>query len=494
MTKGIRLRRRWAFLVVVCLAAAITGGLYLSSRRFKTAEFTPGDPAVDALRQSLEDANIVILVLDATRADHLGCYGCPRETTPNIDQLAKSSVLMERHFSQSAETKSSTACLLTAQYCDTNLADGPRAFIPGTFTMEAGLEAAGFSTLLISSNLKACPLYGIGDDFQYSVWDRQLEALAEQGEERYDPRVALRAFGNWLEDHPDERFFAYLHLLPPHYPYGQPEEFTELFKGLEPVNFEPGGVPFPERIPKPVPEPPALPEWINLYDANLRYADWAVGEVEKLLRDAGKLDNTLFIITSDHGESFGEHGHVWHGRSPYDEACHIPLVVRFPGEQLAGRRIGALTESVDVLPTLFDLVMAGYPSAAIQGQSLVPLLAGSAESVSDYAYCRAGGGPSKYLVRSKDHALVLYANGEWRALYDLENDPGQRQNIFAAHGDLAEPMIAAFEQFAREQRRPPMDFLDPNAVMPPLPEVPEIALSPEDRARVNRIADLGYLR
>ena len=143
MTKGIRLRRRWALLVVVCLAAAIAGGLYLSSRRFRSAEFTPGNPAVDALRQSVRDANIVILVLDATRADHLGCYGYPRETTPNIDRLAKSSVLFESHFSQSAETKSSTSCLLTSQYCDTNLADGPRAFIPGTFTMEAGLEAAG---------------------------------------------------------------------------------------------------------------------------------------------------------------------------------------------------------------------------------------------------------------------------------------------------------------------------------------------------------------
>jgi len=494
MAKERRSRRRWAFLVVVGIAAAIAGGLYLSSKRFKAAEFTPGDAAVDALRQSVKGANIVILVLDATRADHLGCYGYPRETTPNIDRLATSSVLFERHFSQSAETKSSTACLLTSQYCDTNLADGPRAFIPGTFTMEAGLEAAGFSTLLVSSNLKACPLYGIGDDFQDSVWDRQLEALAEEGEERYDPRVALRAFGNWLEDHPDPRFFAYLHLLPPHYPYGQPEEFTHLFAGLEPVKFEPGGVPFPERIPKPMPEPPPLPEWINLYDANLRYADWAVGEVERLLRHTGTFENTLFIVTSDHGEGFGEHGHVWHGRSPYDEGCHIPLVVRFPGEQLAGRRIGALTESVDVLPTLFDLVMAGYPSAGIQGQSLVPLLAGSAESISDYVYCRVGGGPSKYLVRSEDYALILYSNGEWRAFYDLGNDPGQRENVIAASRDLAEPMVAAFEQFAREQRRPPLDFLDPDAVMSPLPEVPAIALSPEDRARVNRIADLGYLR
>jgi len=494
MAGKTNVRRRWWFLAAVLLAAGILGGLYRSSERFKAAEFAPGSPGVDALRQSVKDANIVILVLDATRPDHVGCYGYPRDTTPNLDRVAESSVLFERHFSQSAETKSSTSCLLTSQYCDTNLADGPRALIPGTFTMEAGLEAAGFSTLLISSNLKACPLYGIGDDFRYSVWDRQLEALAKEGEERYDPRVALRAFGEWLQENSDTRFFAYLHLLPPHYPYGQPEEFTELFKGLKPVNFEPGDVPFPERIPKPVPTPPPLPEWINLYDANLRYADWAVGEVEKLLRESGEFENTLFIITSDHGEAFGEHGHLWHGRSVYDEGCHIPLIVRFPGEQLAGTRVEALTESIDLLPTVFDLVMAKYPSTGIQGQSLLPLLAGDTDSAADYVYCRGGGSPSKYLVRDEDYTLILYANGEWRAFYDLTNDPGQRQNVIAANRDLADTMRAAFEQFAREQRRPPMDFLDPNAVMGPLPDVPEIELSPEDRARVNRIADLGYLR
>ncbi len=486
-------RLRWS-LPAALLVAGVLGGLYLSSHRSRPAEFTPNTPAVDALRQSMKDANILLLVLDATRADHVGCYGYPRETTPNIDRLAESSVLFERHFSQSAETKSSTACLLTSQYCDTNLADGPRQFIPGTFTMEAGLQAAGFRTLLVSSNLKACPLYGIGADFQDSVWDRQLEALAQQGEERYDPRVALRAFRNWLKDHREARFFAYLHLLPPHYPYGQPEEFTEQFAGLEPVDFEPGSIPFPERIPKPMPAPPPLPEWINLYDANLRFADWAVGEIEKLLQESGKLDNTLLLITSDHGEGFGEHGHVWHGRSVYDEACHIPLLMRFPGRRLAGTRIEALTESIDLLPTIFDLVTAEYPPAGIQGRSLLPLLSGERDPGSHYVYCRGGGGPSKYLVRSRDYALILYSNGEWRALYDLRNDPEQRQNAIAANPDQAETMAAAFEQFARRQRRHPMDFLDPEAVMPPLPEVPEIEMSPEDRARVRRIADLGYLR
>jgi arylsulfatase len=485
-------------LLWVLAGLLILAGLYLGLRhglsgRSDPAEFTPEGPVVDALRGSVRDASIVLLVIDAARADHVGCYGYPRETTPNIDRLAQSSVLFEWHFSQTAETKSSTACLLTSQYADTNLADGPRALIPGTFTMEGGLGRAGFRTLLVSSNLKACPLYGIGDDFQDSIWDRALEGLAEEGERAFHPTVALRAVRQWLADNGDSRFFAYIHFIPPHYPYDQPEAYTELFEGLEPIDFEAGEVAFPERVPRPIPTPPPLPDWINLYDANLRWADWTVGEVEAILGDSGLLDSTLLIVTSDHGEAFGEHGHTWHGRSPHDEACHVPLLIRFPGGKLAGTRIEALTESVDLLPTLFDLVEVEYPAEGIQGRSLLPLIAGDCDSVNDYVFCRAGGSPSKYLVRDKEHALVLASNGEWRVLYDLARDPGQRENVYTKHRAVGEEMADVFRRFAERQRRPPVDFLDPHAVMPPLPDVPEIEMSPEDRARVRRIADLGYL-
>lgn len=488
------MKRLLWLLAGLLLVAALYGGLrYGLSGRFRPAELTPGGPVADSLRESVRDANVVLVIIDATRADHVGCYGYPRETTPNIDRLAESSVLFEWHFSQTAETKSSTACLLTSQYPDTNLADGPRALIPGTFTMEGGLEAAGLRTLLVSSNLKACPLYGIGNDFQDSVWDRDLEALAEEGERNFYPAVALRALQNWLDRNGDTRFFAYLHFIPPHYPYDPPKEYVELFEGLEPIDFEPGQVLFAERVPRPTPQPPPLPDWINLYDANLRWADQTVGQVEAILRDHGLLDNTLLIVTSDHGEAFGEHGHSWHGRSVHDEACHVPLVIKFPGDQLAGRKISALTESVDLLPTIFDLLAAEYPSTGIQGKTLLPLMAGDRESINDHIYCRAGGRPSKYLVRNEHYALVLYSNGEWKALYDLENDPGQRRNAFTANRRAAEEMIDVFRRFAQDQRRPPRDFLDPDAVMPPLPEVPEIEMSPDDRERIRRIADLGYL-
>jgi arylsulfatase len=486
--------------VLIWLAAALlaSAGVYTIAchlRSPRQAPLTPAGGLVDDLRGSVNGANVVVIIMDATRADHVGCYGYRRDTTPTLDGLAKQSVVFARHFSQSAETKSSTACLLTSQYCDTNLADGPRSLIPGTFTMEAGLRRAGFHTLLISANLKASPLYGIGADFRDSIWERQLEPLGRKGEEPFSLTPAvLRAFSDWLGHNQSERFFAYIHLLPPHYPYAQPAEFTGRFAGLEPIGFKPGELPFPEMVPRPFPTPPALPEWINLYDANLRYSDWAVTELIKQLQERRLLDKTLLIVTADHGEAFGEHGHVWHGRSVYDEACHIPLLIRFPNGKLAGTRVPSLTQSIDLLPTVFDLLKVSYPAEGIQGRSLLPVLAGRVGSAHDFVFSRAGGSPSEYLVRGEDYAFMLYSKGRWRALYDLRNDPQERSNVVDANRRTDEQMLAAFRDFAAQQRRPPMDFLEPNAVLPRLPRVPEIPMSPQDRAHVNRIANLGYLR
>lgn len=490
-TRNPRLGLAWA---VVVLALGL--GIYLAGRLWSTgaaraADLTPGTPAVTRLRAVTADANVVLVVLDATRADHVGCYGYPRQTTPTIDRLAADSLLFEWHFSQSTETKSSTATLLTSQYCDTHLSDGPRSLLPGTFTWEQGLAEAGFETALFSSNLKASPVFGIGEDFQHVACDRDLLPFTREGEERARPEVLLRAFEEWLSERGEGRFFAYLHFMPPHYPYFQPEEMTELFRGLEPVAFEPGSLAFPEPLPRPLPTPPALPGWVNLYDANLRYGDWAVGELVELLEDRELWERTLLIVTSDHGEGFGEHGYVWHGKGVYDEECHIPLIIRFPGARAGGRRIEAFSATVDMLPTVFDLLGVRYPAEGVQGHSLLPVMAGEEERARDQVFCRAGGSVPKYLTRNRQHALILFSNGTWRALYDLGQDPEQQVNLIDEQPETAERMLHVFGRFAETQRRPPRDCLDPEAEMPPLPEAPVRGLTPEQE---QQLRNLGYVR
>jgi arylsulfatase A-like enzyme len=233
-----------------------------------------------------------------------------------------------------------------------------------------------------------------------------------------------------------------------------------------------------------------LEQWINLYDANLRWADWAVGEVEALLRRAGLLQNTLLIVTSDHGEAFGEHGYMSHTCGVYDESVHIPLIMRFPGGEGAADRIGALTQTVDLLPTLFDLFEVPTPAEQIQGLSLVPLLSGDADRVRDCVFARDEGEPASYLVRSLRYALIAYRGGELRALYDLEADPGQTHNIIDAHPERADELIQAFREFAETQRRQPVDFIDPGAQPELLPGGPAIRMTDEMRRQLEA---LGYL-
>jgi len=491
MSRRWRGRTLWWILVVAVVAAAAYGGVrYRSANAFQPAAFTPDSPEVEALRSAVEGANIVLVVLDATRADHVGCYGYPRETTPNIDRLAQSAVVFEKHFSQSSETKSSTASLLTSQYCDTHLSDGPRGLLSGTFTLEQGLSRAGLRTAVFSSNLKVSPAFGLATDFDHQECDAELIPRTRAEERWTQPEVLVRAFRAWLEEQDGARFFAYLHFMPPHTPYAQPGEMTELFDGLEPVSFRPGDYEFPEP-PRPVrPTPPALPEWINVYDANLRYGDWAMGEVESALREFGVFDDTLFIVTSDHGEGFGEHGYVWHGRGVYDDNTHIPLVMRLPGGEGGGLRIHTLSQTIDLFPTILDLLRVEYPRNGAQGQSLLPVVAGLTDGVHDCIFARAGGPPSKYLVRSLTHSLILWDNGEWRALYDLESDPGQRQNVMEEQPEAAEELIGVFRDFAEKQRRPPRDFLDPEAEVVPLPSAPLPELTPEQE---KHLRNMGYL-
>ncbi len=491
-------RRRYLWVLWLLFLPLFAFAVYHAYSRwqasaFEAAPFTPDGPEVSRLRGAAQDANLVVCSLDAARADHLGCYGYPRDTTPNLDRLARQSLVFREHFTQYVSTKPSVASLLTSQYSDTHLATEDRTMLEGTFTLVRGLRAAGFRTVLFSSNPNASPGMGIGRDFQEIYDQTDIKPLVRRWEELTRPDPLLTLIGSWLKQHGRSRFFAYIHFDPPHQPYLQPAEMTALFAGRQPPNFQPGDYPFPVGDKKTLATAahPPLPEWINLYDANLRYADWAVGELERLLKEAGVFEHTLFIVTADHGEAFGEHGYIWHERGVYDELTHIPLIVKWPGESGPARSVPALTESVDLLPTVFDLFRIRYPREGVQGRSLLPLIAGIADRVHDYVFCRSDGKPPSYLVRSLRYTLILYGNGKWRALYDLGADPGERHDIIAEQRGEAERLLAAFETFARSQRRPPVDFLSPDAEPAPLPEVPRATLTEEEK---KRLRGLGYLR
>jgi arylsulfatase A-like enzyme len=449
---------------------------------------TPNTGPVAAVRNSVRDANVVIVVLDAARADHLGCYGYPRPTTPNIDHLAAESTVFANHFCQMPLTAGSTTSLFTGLCPDEHgvvyraSPDHRRGF-----TLASAFARRGFRTVLFSANPSASPAVGVGTDFQdaYHRTKPVTEGMC------FSPEALLLQVDDWLQRHRGERFLTYIHFLPPHTPYAQPSRFTNLFAGLDPPgyredSYQPGHFEHPYRpVPRLQPHPP-LPEWINLYDANLSYGDAAVGWLLDLLRDRDLLDSTLLVITSDHGEAFGEHGFTYHAHAIHTEVTHIPLLLRFPGPSKPIRRAQCLSQTIDLLPTLCDLFSVEFPSV-LKGRSLLPVIAGEAERAGEFILAKSYR-PEKYVVRDARHALILFRNPAWDSLYDLTVDPGERRSMLASNAVRAEQLHQCFLDHARSHPSAAR-FLDPEAP----PAAPEAQLADVGAEVGRQLTALGYL-
>jgi arylsulfatase len=481
----------------VRLRSAKPGG-GVSAASAQLGPLAVGEPVLDQLLAGARSANLVVCVIDAARADHVGGYGYPRETTPNMDELAKESVIFRNHFSPYPSTKPSTASLLTGLYPDTHCIVGRKTMDAAIRTLEELLKGAGFHTAFFSSNAVAAPAVGIGGDFERVFVNPSALGSAKkeriglpEGDIWRTPEGLTQVFGKWLSGERRSRFFAYLHFLPPHNPYDAPDELKALFADSPPRGVRYGHFEFPETRPS-YGRMKALPpqQWQNLYDANLRWADWGVGEMVRLLRARDLLDNTLLIVTSDHGEAFGEHGYIYHSHAVYDEFVHIPLLIRFPGRQRLVGDVAALTQTVDLLPTVLDLYQIPHPRGRIQGSSLLSLLNGKMSRLRDYVFATCAEPWPSYLVRDQSWCLILYRGGKLRALYDLRSDPAQAHNVAAEHPDTAARMIAAFRAFAHTQARPLAQFISPTAAAAPVSEVPQSKLPPQTRRELEA---LGYL-
>jgi arylsulfatase A-like enzyme len=153
--------------------------------------------------------------------------------------------------------------------------------------------------------------------------------------------------------------------------------------------------------------------------------------------------------------------------------------------------VPGLSQSIDLLPTLFDLIEAPYPKRGIQGRSVLPLMAGEAEEVNEYIFARTAGKPPSYAVRDHRYLLLLYQGGKLRALYDLEKDPRAVSTIIEQQPEKAAEMIEAFRAFAEAQVAPPLDYVDADAPAPELPPVKEVNVTEEMR---DSLRALGYLK
>jgi arylsulfatase A-like enzyme len=415
--------------------------------------------------------DLVFVSLDTVRRDHASLYGYARETTPALAALGGRSAVFDAAFAQETNTNPSHASMFTGLYPHVHGATNNGVLLPpGVTTLAEILRGAGFRTGgFVSGAAMAARTTGLERGFE--TYDDEFTGIRRDGAET--TRRALE----WLRARtPGERAFLFVHLYDPHGPYLPVGPYTELF-----ADGDPG--PALERIPEyqRVLDPAgqlvtALGDYVRRYDAMIRYADDRLAE----LLAAVDLERSVVVVLSDHGESLGERYHpLDHGGHVTDEQIRIPLVIHVPGA--APARIAAPVETVDLLPTLLELLdVALPPGQPVQGRSVAPLVLGdaprsaerdlvfsSSRALSDrYADRGYALDPARrsHAARSSRWKLVWYpgTQGDYLELYDLAADPGETTNVADAHPRVRDAFAEALRAWLGESGAQAAPAIDPD--------------------------------
>jgi arylsulfatase A-like enzyme len=431
-------RVRWVVTEMV-LAMASLAVLSACSHR-------PADPA----RVDSRDVGVVLIVLDAAGAKHFGVYGNPLPVSPNVDALARDGgTVFERAYAQSAWTLPSTASLLTGRY--PRRRTQPRTVVAGE-TLASSLRAAGFRTAAFSENPYVTAPFGFDQGFDefHEYFPKSLLDERPRDYQADSARPATDAIA-WLAAHPSDRTFLYLHLLTPHSPYVPPPPFRDRFAAPD-ARLD-GSTDTLLRLNEGTLDAsaPDIEQLRLRYLENLAYGDDQVGRVVDALRQAGRLDRTIVIVASDHGEAFREHGVVLHTTTLYEEMIHVPLVLRLPprfGPMPA--RVAGIVELRDLVPTLCHALQT--PCAVGTARSLIhDLRAAAPRPRVARAWTSDGEAIALGAIVTPDRKLVRDRTARRLALFDLARDAGELH-------DLAGVEVARARHLARRLHapRPPL--------------------------------------
>jgi len=453
--KAARSRLRAVLPLLVVVSAGLTVALLLMVTRHP--DRAPGKTLHPWWAQRrVAKPNVVLVTLDTTRADHIGCYGDRDARTPALDALARRGVLFAQAATVAPLTLPAHSSIMTGYYPTYHgvRLNGGTALGQDQTTLAEALSREGYQTgafvgaFVLDGRWGLNQGFGVYDDqFDMKKFKRlDLAAVQRPGNEVMD--AALR----WLEGHKEGPFFTWVHLYDPHSPYEPPEPLLS--------EFRPGG--------------PAA-----LYDGEIAFADQQVARLVSWLEKAGLEQKTVVVVLGDHGEGLGSHGEGTHGYFLYDYALHVPLIVSAPFDELRGVRVDSQVSLVDVFPTV--LALAGIDSPArVHGRSLLPLMLHPQAPDRVEAYSESMTPSLQYgwsalrSLRSPRYKLVQAPRPE---LFDLAADPGEQTNVYGQHRDEARRMEARLDRLVAETSRDA-----------PAPEAANL-----DQETVERLAALGYV-
>lgn len=444
--------RAWLVIALLVVFAVIGGEVVFQRRAAR---------AVSGSRPVAQ--NLLIVCIDTLRADHVGAYGYGRPTTPTFDQLSRSAVRFAHAYSTASWTVPSVGSILTSlppwrhgaemtgETHYLHAGSGPAALRPGVHTLADVLKPQGFHAALLSAN-----------PFLYGRFQRSFERAVAR---RIDAASLTSQALDWLRQRgPHERWFLYLQYMDLHQPNDPPPKYFQYFApagepnekrhadweyGTQVNMTDPGFIRFKRHR-------------IAVYDGSLRYVDYELGRLTTGLRELGFGDNTLLIVTADHGEEFWDHAvqesswhddprGLWgigHGHTLYDEILHVPLLIRGPGWR-SPRVEECPVSLLDLAPTALASLGLSVPQV-MEGQNLArlghhcrrrPLVASS------LAY-----GPRDAALRTRRYKLVQ--RGSRRRLYDLESDPGEEHDLVKERPAIA-AQLARLLKAIQHRRLPP---------------------------------------
>ncbi len=419
------------------LAAVLVVAGVLSQVEVRLPSRPTGTVADVATLRERRDLNVIFVLIDTLRADHLSSYGYPRPTSPFMDSMAKNGIRFSTVEAQSSWTKTSMASLWTALWPHQTGVLRWDQSIPETARMPAEiLKDAGFRTAGIYRNGWVSPKFGFAQGFD--VYVKPFASVTPAKFERHNPSSsplqgsdadATEGAFEFLRSYGQERFFLYLHLMDVHqYAY----DVTTTTFGTSSL---------------------------DAYDSAIAWVDTNLSVLATKLQELDLLDETILVVASDHGESFGEHGVEGHGQNLYQEVTAVPLLISLPFALEEGVVVEDLVSNADIMPTILDLVGLP-PMEGVTGRSLVPAVEAAARGERPapaqpvFAQLDRTWGMTEHAPKD----LVSVRNERWKLLrwmddsrplqlFDLENDPKELVNLAtkeAGPRDELDAKIAAY--------------------------------------------------
>ncbi len=416
--------------------------------------------------------NVVYIVIDTLRADHLGCYGYSRDTSPNIDKLASEGVLFEYAFPSDVPTQPAYTSMFTGlrgihtgivshSYFETLSEDTP---VLPELLVQNGVTTAAVSTLYTMRRWFA-------RGFQYNM---NPAAGNRRKLQQVDAEEVNAYAVPWIEDHKDEPFFLFLQYWDPHGLYKPPVEYRNLFYDGDPRDPENHSLDYLK----------AHPVWsftknqidalgeditdleyiVSQYDAEIRYVDDQVQQIFDTLDKHRLGEDTLIILTSDHGESMGEHNFYFDHFEVYDTTIHVPLIMKNPKTLPTGKRVSELIQStISIAPTVLNW-FGIEPPAHMKGKDLVRIINGS-ESGYPEIISNQGLWTVKRAIRTKDWKLIKTTHKAFwdtpaRELYRIEEDPGETVNLADSEPEVVDMLELKLARWLEVELKGQADPLD----------------------------------